>query len=174
MPNTDKKSRFFAFMSYLTKEQILDVIYKKATSIRAYAIIDHNKDEAEPHRHFVLRTNGSWTAPQINKWFDGQTDENGKKINTFCEIVHDRTAICDYLTHKNDPDKHQYDESDIIDGGLYDIRSKGETADDTYEIIEKMAAGTSTREMVRLYGRDFVYHYGSYAMILQQIKEEEG
>ena len=166
------KARFFSLVSYLTTEQIAEIMQRKGTSIRAWAMIDHDKDEKEPHRHLVMRTCSSWTPSQVLKWFVGM-DEHGNDCNSFIEVVRDRTAICEYLTHENDPDKHHYDSSDVIDHGLCDLLPSSESADDTFEIVEKMTQGVSVRELVRLYGRDFVYHYGNYVAVVNAIKEEE-
>lgn len=68
-------------------------IERKQNSIRAYALIKHDKDEADLHHHMVLRTNSSWTCPAIAKWF---ADDSGQ--NTFAQIVRDLTGIVDYLT----------------------------------------------------------------------------
>lgn len=166
------KARFFSLVSYLTVEQVVEIMQSKGTSVRAWALIDHNKDTKEPHRHLVMRTNSSWKPTQVLKWFKG-SDEWGDACNTFIEVVHDRTAICEYLTHENDSDKYHYDQSEIIDHGLCDLLPSSECADDTFEIVEKMVQGVSVRELVRLYGRDFVYHYGNYVAVVNAIREEE-
>ena len=166
------KTRYFAIVSYLTCEQLASILQTKSSSVRAWALINHDKDIKDPHRHVVIRTHSTWTPSQVGAWFKGYY--NGEKeVNTFVEVVHDRTAICEYLTHENDPDKHHYDVSEIVDHGLADIMPSGESSDDTFEIVEKMLEGVSTRELVRLYGRDFLYHYGSYALVVERIRQEE-
>ena len=163
------KARFFAAVTYRTDtEGLVKVLQSKGNSLRAYALIKHDKDEADAHHHMVLRTHSTWTCPQVAKWF---ANESGQ--NTFVQVVRDRTGIVEYLTHENEPDKHHYDKGDIIDGGLDEILPAGECSDDTFEIVEKMLAGYSIRELVRLYGRDFVYHYSSYAAICAAIKGQE-
>ena len=168
------KTRYFAIVTYIEDTNtITEIIQGKSKSIRAYAIIKHDKDSGELHHHIVIRTHCTWTTPQITKWFKGQKDKDGKDINTFLEMVHDRTAIIQYLTHENDEDKYHYEQSEIIDSGIEDILPSGETKDDAYEIIEMMEKGTSTREMCRMYGRDFIYHYGNYKYVLEAIESEE-
>ena len=168
----DGKARFFSLVSYLSTNQIAEILQRKGTSVRAWAMIDHDKDGKTSHRHVILRTNSSWSLNQLLKWFTG-TDAEGNECNTFGEVVRDRTAICEYLTHENDEDKHHYDHAEIIDHGLCDLLPSSESADDTFEIVEKMTQGVSVRELVRLYGRDFVYHYGNYVAVVNAIKEEE-
>ena len=131
------KGRYFALVSYRTDtDGLVKSIEKKRNSIRAYALIKHDQDEADPHHHMVLRTHSTWSCPQVAKWF---ADDSGQ--NTFAQLVRDRTGIIDYLTHENEPDKHHYDKGDIIDGGLDDILPAGESSDDTYEIVEKLLEG---------------------------------
>ena len=118
----------------------------------------------------VIRTHSNWTCPQVAKWF--KTD--GIEENTFAQPVIDRNGIIEYLTHENENDtKAKYDKSDIIDGGLDDLLPQEDSADNSFEIVTALLNGTSTREMVRLYGRDFVYHYGSYRLLAEDIKNEE-
>ena len=163
------KARFFALVTYRTDtEGLLKTLQSKGNSLRAYALIKHDKDEAQPHHHIVIRTHSTWTCPQISKWF---ADESGQ--NTFAQLVRDRTGIVDYLTHENEPDKYHYDQGDIIDGGLSEILPAGEASDDSFEIIEKMLAGYSIRELVRLYGRDFLYHFTCYEAVCNAIRNQE-
>ena len=106
------RGRFFAAVSYIPETaEILELLQRKTNSIRAYALILHDKDETDPHHHLVIRTHSAWTCPQIAKWF--ADNKNGQ--NTLVEFVKDRTAIIDYLTHENNDDKHRYDKNDIID-----------------------------------------------------------
>ncbi len=168
------KGRFFSLVSYQDNtSEILNTLTFKESSLRAYAVIKHDKDNAPVHHHIVLRTNSSWTVESVRKWFSGYVDAKGEMISTLGQLVRDRSAIIDYLTHENETDKYHYDKSDIIDGGLYDILPLDNSVDDSFEIISKMLDGCSTRELVRLYGRDFVYHYGSYQAIVMSIQREE-
>ena len=36
-----------------------------------------------------------------------------------------------------------------------------------------MLSGSPTRELVKRYGRDFIYHYSSYSAIVAKIKYED-
>lgn len=170
MAKGEKKARFFSCVSYIKEtEKIIDIINSKRTSIRAYAFIKHDKDSTDIHHHIVLRTNTTWTCPAISKWFKQGTDQN-----TFVQNVFDRNGIIEYLTHENeDNEKHKYDQSEIIDGGVNDILPKGQADDFCAEIVEKMLEGVSCRELVNMYGRDFVYHYSHYMAVMEAIKDEE-
>lgn len=168
------KSRYFAIVSYIPDTgNIIQIIQSKSKSIRSYAVIKHDKDGGELHHHIVIRTHSTWTPTQITKWFSGHKDENGKDINNFVQTVIDRTAIIQYLTHENETDKYHYEQSEIIDCGISDILPSGESNDDAFEIIEMLERGTSIREMCRLYGREFIYHYANYMLVIEKIRDEE-
>lgn len=160
------KGRFFGLVTYLSDPQkVIKMIETKRTSIRSYALIVHDKDQADPHIHIVIRTHNPWTCKQVCNWFvDTETNQNA-----FAEFVHDRLGIIDYLTHENDPDKHHYDKSEIIDGGIDDLLPKGNTDDLTCEILELLLQGTAIRELVKMYGKDFLYHIRDYTTAVKMI-----
>lgn len=163
-------ARFFAIVTYRTDtEKLVDTLTQHAKSIRAYALIKHDKDENDPHHHIVVRTHSSWECVKVANWFKGDDGQN-----TFAQPVHDRQGIIDYLTHENEPEKHLYDKSEIIDGGLSDLLPATDCADDSSEIVQAMLDGVPVRQLVKLYGRDFIYHYGSYSLIVDAIRREEG
>lgn len=171
---TKKFSRFFACVSYIPDtDKVIELIQQHSKSIRAFAVIKHDRDETDAHHHFVIRTFSSWECLKVANWFK---DDSGQ--NTFAQPVHDRQAIIDYLTHEGEfseeTGKHHYDKSEIIDGGLSDLLPKEDCLDDTDEIIEHLLNGTPFRQLVKMYGRSFVFHYAQYALIAQKISEQEG
>ncbi len=173
-----RKTRFFSLMTYADEKQLQKVMMKHIKSIRAYCYILHDKDENEPHHHVVLRTHSTWSSFQLRKWFSGLTDKEKKPINTFCEPANDLVALKEYLTHSDDESrtkgKYQYSASDIRDYGIWDLIPKNDSYDSSYEIINKILVGTSYRELVRQYGRSFLYHWDKFADMAAEIRQEEG
>ena len=173
-----RKTRYFSLMTYASEKQIQKVIQSHIKSIRAFAFIFHDKDEAEPHHHIIMRTHSTWSSFQIRKWFAGLLDKEKKQINTFCEPANDLGALEEYLTHSDEESKqkgkHEYSRDDIKDFGLWDMIPRGESYDDSYEILNHLLSGTSYREMVRHYGRKFVYHWGAYSDLADKIRTDEG
>lgn len=173
-----KSSKFRAFscMTYLNRNQIHEVIGLHNSSIRSYAYIHHDKDEAEPHFHVIFRTFDAWSVASIEKWFKGYLDEKGESINTFVQRAKDLYALRDYLTHSDldskEQGKYQYDTKDIVDGGLFDLVPKKDAVDDTLEMLDHMVNGASTRWMVRRYGKAFVYHYSQFTAVADAIRLE--
>lgn len=172
MPQKER-TRFFAVVTYRTDtRKLIETLQSKGSSIRAYALILHDRDEVDVHHHIVIRTYSAWKPLQVAKWF---ADDSGQ--NTFAQPVHDRQAIIDYLTHKGDfaedGKKAVYTDADIIDGGLDDIKPIAGTADDSYEIIQALLDDVPLRELCKRYGRDFIYHFHCYAMLADKIREQE-
>ena len=173
-----RKTRFFSLMTYASEKQIQRVMRDHIKSVRAFCYIYHDKDEAEPHHHIMIRTHSTWTPPQLARWFAGLVDGDKKPINTFCESANDTSALEEYFTHTDEKSKeagkYQYKKEDIKDFGLWDIVDRKESYDDCLEIVNKILLGVSYRELVRQYGRKFLYHWDKYADIAVEIRQDEG
>ena len=169
------KTRYHSFMTYATLEQINKVIYNHQSSIVSYCYICHDQDETTPHYHLVIRTYDAWSPAQINKWFAFVKMETEQ--NTFNEAVKDLDALETYLTHTDAESvkqgKHPYDRALIKDFGLLSTSTCHKSYDDTYEIMLAMQAGMNTRELVRRYGKKFLYHYSQFVAVNEAIDREE-
>lgn len=191
MPN---RTNELFLISYLPSTNIInDILDKKLKNIKSYAFIYHDKDIyfndilddkneiihkkgdlKVPHFHIYLKLKSSRDSEEIKRWFIPKDliDENGLPYNCLSQKVKSSVACIEYLTHKNEPDKYQYSESDIIS---YNIDSvlENDAIDNSIDIVEDMLSGFSTRELVKRYGRDFIYHYSSYSAIVAKIKYED-
>ena len=189
------KVRELFLISYLPSADIINYILdKKIKSIKSYAFIYHDKDIyfndifddktneiiykkgdlKIPHYHIYLRFKTCREPDEIKRWFmpKGLLDDNGLPYNCLSQKVKSSVACIEYLTHKNVPEKYQYSENDIIS---YNIDSvlENDAIDNSIDIVEDMLSGSSTRELVKRYGRDFIYHYSSYSAIVAKIKYED-
>ena len=177
-PKAGKKVRFFSLTTYANEKQIQRVICDHAKSIRALCYIHHDKDESEPHYHILMRTHATWSTVQITKWFADLKDKEKKPINTFCEIANDMYALKRYIIHDTEEaraeGKHQYTIEDIKDFGMCDLSERKDAYDSSYEILLKVLAGANPRELVRYYGRDYLYHLNAYHECAVRIRELEG
>ena len=175
---SEKKTRFHSLITYATEKQIQIVLSKHLNSIRAFAYIYHDKDETEPHYHVVIRTHTSWSTAMIERWFKGLTDKEGEILNTFSQPVGNMIALEEYLTHADfesrQKGKHLYKRTEIKDHGLWDIVPKTESRDSSYDIVNDILCGMSTRQLVIRYGRDYVYHRNQYQDIVHEIRQDEG
>ena len=176
--STGKRSRFFSLTTYATDKQIQKTIVDHISSIRALCYIYHDKDEAEPHHHILMRTHSNWTCSQITKWFADLKDKEKKPVNTFCETANDMEALKQYIIHADaesrEAGKHLYSMDDIKDFGLYDLAERKDSYDNTYEILNKVLAGANPRDLVRFYGRDFLYHLSAYYDCAEKVRDYEG
>lgn len=173
-----RKSRFFSLTTYATEKQVLKVVGDHVSSIRALCYILHDKDESEPHIHILMRTHSTWTSPQITKWFADLKDKEKKPVNTFCEIANDMDALKRYIIHDTpearEAGKYQYRIEDIKDYGMCDLSEKKDSYDSSYEILMRVLAGANPRDLVRYYGRDYLYHLNAYHECADKIREIEG
>lgn len=191
MPN---RTNELFLISYLPSTNIInDILDKKLKNIKSYAFIYHDKDIyvndilddkneilhkkgdlKVPHFHIYLKLKSSRDSEEIKRWFmpKGLLDVNGLPYNCLSQKVKSSVACIEYLTHKNEPDKYQYSENDIISYNI-DCVLENDAIDNSIDIVEDMLSGFSTRELVKRYGRDFIYHYSSYSAIVAKIKYED-
>lgn len=179
MSKKNEFSRYFSGISYLPSEIVNRVLVDKTKSIRSFAFILHDKDLDDDgnlkiaHVHFVIRTYSSWSCEQISKWFKGFNDEEGKPINTLVQIAHDVGSCLEYLTHDGIDGKYHYQRDEIHSFNVSDLQVKRDSKDDSLEICEAIIRGVSTRELVKRYGRDFIYHRKAYQEVCFDISIEE-
>jgi len=75
------------------------------TNIKNYAYITHNKDEnKKPHIHLILEYENARTFDSLQKKFETWHIEPCKSL----------VLSLQYLTHKNDKNKEQYEPSEIV------------------------------------------------------------
>lgn len=174
----NRTSRYFSLISYCSARDIEKILANHRSSIRAYAYIYHNADEATPHFHILIRTLSSWKPLALCKWFSACVDDSGAPVNTLCEIASSIDSLVPYILHETEESiadgKHRYDKSEIISYRLYDLKMQTDSFDSSYEIVKAMTLGISPRELVRRYGRDYVYHYNAYRAVVDAIIEFEG
>lgn len=177
-------------LSYLSKQDIQDILDNKSNQIQQYAYILHDQDIfltdkidsdtglytahkgdlKKEHCHIYLKLYNSRDINEICRWFS--KNSKGEKVNCLREKVRSRIGVLNYLTHKNSPDKHQYSDSDVVSYGLsFDDNDLG--VDDTYIILNDFISGKPIKELVRIYGAKFLYHYNSYKLIKADMDLEE-
>lgn len=171
------KSRYFAIVTYVSEKQLRKVIRKHLNSVRAFCYITHDQDDSVPHIHLLMRLHSTWMPAQVHKWFDGLLDEYNQPVNTFVEICNDMVAQKDYILHIDSKSisegKHLYSFQDIKAYGWDDLSERKDCFDSSYEILMKLIDGASLQELVRYYGRDFLYHYNQYIDLRDLIRQQE-
>ena len=158
--------RFFSLVSYLSESEFLPILQDNLR-IRNYIYIYHDKDNCESHYHICLNTFNAHTVTAVCKWFK-ISDKN-----TFSEEIRS-SNIFGYLTH-NLPkykDKYQYSESELCSNDIEFWRRFCPTADIAQSIIADLLEGKSLREMLSLYGREFVINYNKYRYFASLVSSE--
>lgn len=166
-------------VTYLSKSQIEDILISKDKHIRSYVYIFHNKDiDKEPHYHILIRTLHNTTLSAVKKWFSGYIDYNGNLVNTFIEPMHDINGAFSYLTHRTDEcikqGKFQYSELDLISNNIelwHNVEDL--TCDNISLALSDLLGGQPLNEVALKYGRDFIIHYHSIKVLLDDIMKGE-
>lgn len=77
------------------------------STLKDYAYILHDKDETRPHIHLLMRFNVSVPTSAILNKFDGVVEfEHLQKCHSW-------NGAMAYLTHRNRPNKYQYDDIEV-------------------------------------------------------------
>lgn len=116
-------------------DEMKEVINKHST-IKDWAYIIHDKDvktdgsPVEPHIHLYMHFGQSGaTFDTVAKWFK----EEKQQINS---VKGRKADILKYLTHRNAPDKYQYDESEVVSN--FDIDAAIKQDEELAQITQKI------------------------------------
>ena len=177
------KPRNYRLISYLSEDQILDIIDYHSNQIKAYAYILHDKDirdnrELKPsHYHILLCLYNGTTLNSLLNWFIGFEDDNGQEINTFGKVMSTPSGAFGYLTHNTVSSKHkyQYDESLIKCVNREFFNLSDEAAEDkSLSALNELLDGVPLREVAQKYGKHFILHYGHIKMLFNDIQLQCG
>lgn len=170
-----ERVRNWALITYHLEEVIKSVLQVNTGRIRHWAYILHDKDTNEDgslkqsHYHVLIQLNNAMTMSACRALFPTEQ-------NTLAQPQYDKAASFLYLTHKDQPDKYQYPDTDIIcDNPDYwkKLQESGEDDDKTVNIIDDIIACVPFRELMRRYGRDLVINYSRYREFAEAVRKEE-
>lgn len=182
--NPHERARSHFMRTYLTKEQLDLLLERNLSMINRYAYIFHDKDKSEdgklkePHFHVWLKFKDKRSYKNVEIMFTAY-DDNGKLINNHDELCVSDIVAQRYLIHIDDSEKAQYDESDVVSYNLnytacLDSRYHKDAESNTcYQILNDMLDRVPTIELVRRYGKDFLYHINSYNIAFERIRNED-
>lgn len=169
------RNRNYCLITYHTPETVQTVLDMYKHKIAHWAYIVHDKDKNEDgtdkqsHMHILLHLKNGMTLTAVRALFpDNQ--------NTLGQVVVDKVGCVAYLTHSNAPEKYQYSDIDIVSNDIeyfQNLTNKSERNDDFIQLLDDIISGTSFREMVKRYGRDYVINYHKYVTMAMAIKDEE-
>lgn len=129
-------------------------------------------DIKKPHIHVLLTFKQNVSRAQIIKRFIIQDLPNG--ITILSKIVKDRYAAYRYLTHKDNEEKTQYKDSDIVEWNTQSYKTKLNTSQNTIyiEMYNDYTNGETFYNMMVKYGRDFIINYAKYKEYFELINQE--
>lgn len=174
--STSDKFRCWSCITYLSSYQLqrrLDSMLS-FTSLLYYAYIYHDKDTddegnlLEPHIHLCL-----YFRYPVRCVRDYLIDFHNNAGNAFCEPLNNRySMVYEYFIHHNNPEKYQYDFSSVVSNDIdfWDNDFSGTSNDVSVSIVEDMLRGVPYIDLVRTYGKSFVYHYNNYRSVVEEIK----
>lgn len=122
-------------MEYVDLELIKSVLEEKKC-IRDYAYIIHNKDkDTKKHIHIAIRFTNSYDTKYISNWFNIPEQYIGKVKGKWSDMLN-------YLTHRNAPDKFQYDDIEVVSNFDWTVERDGKGSDSRKnEIMNRIVSG---------------------------------
>lgn len=163
-----KRFRNFACITYATEEQISRFLCHYRRDIKHYAYAYHDKDDNEPHTHIILLWHNGMSTSALKKRFKRFTDQN-----TLVEVLLDKTACYQYLTHENDDDKYHYDigiiKSDSSSYWQAVVYEEEEDDNKALSIVNDILAGVPLPIMLKRYGTHFVINFDKYQSFAKQM-----
>lgn len=137
-----------------------DELFLLLEACEHYAYIIHDKDATDYHTHLICYFSVPKTISAVRKLV--RSDQN-----TFSQKVRQTDDLLTYLTHENEPDKHQYSRDQIcFDNEEYwmKLSSEGltEKTDNDKFVDDLLADDLDLVFMARKYGRDFMKNHKSY------------
>lgn len=186
MQLSNVRSRKFSLITYLPEEYFLIRLQGHNEQVRVWAYAKHDKDLKEdgtlkePHTHLILITYNAHSISSIRRWFSGFHDENGE-ITTTAQICRDEFNAFDYLTHNTKQalaeGKPLYDKSIVKSNNFDYFKANSEhDYDSTLLACELLLKGVSVHDCAKMFGRDFILHYGqikNYLMDVLQMRDDD-
>lgn len=167
--------RDFFIRSYLPLEDLTNLLEEKRKTINRYALIVHDKDDSEVHTHLFIRFKERRSLNAVLEEFPS-VDSAGVKQSTHVEVCKNEIKSVRYLMHLDNPEKFQYNESEVLTFNL-DLQSYIDNESDNQDMftvaLMEMLDGVPLKELARRYGRDFIIHYRQLKELARDIEQEE-
>lgn len=178
--NSQERKRDFDIVTYLSEDQLNEVLEEQKNKIRGYAYGIHNKDEGkDEHIHIMLKLYNATYKSAILKWFRGFYDSKNLQINTFVEETKNQYKAFCYIAHEDETgkpleNKYHYGKEIIITNDINIMGKPRQQEQDNISLaIADILEGKSLREVSLTYGRDFIIHYHSIKKLIEDIRTEE-
>lgn len=163
-PPSNSRYRHFEIVTYLSPSQMVEYIESIRPKLKAYAYCYHDLDKDKvPHFHCLLSFHNAMTISAVIRSVDKLcfVDDNGKSINTLCIRITDLTSRFLYLTHKNAPDKFQYDDSCICTSDRNFYLNDDNDIDDIWVAMfnDMFYERVHYDVLIKRYGKNFIMNW---------------
>lgn len=172
MPPVKKfRTRRWSCVAYGVNPECLEML--KFTPCVGLAMIKHDKDvkedgtPKEEHWHILCYFDNAVSLRGVQATID-----NMAVGNVFAEPVKDARAAYEYLIHKNDKNKQQYDANDIITWGEFEKLQADDSKEQANEHFLIDLLTMSRYELACKYGRDYIRNYDAYRKFAEMLKED--
>ena len=162
-----KRAYNWRIVTYCNEEEIIEFCKKWGTK---WEYILHDRDvkedgsKKENHYHINI-TLKVWKSRNM------VCELVGKSGNSFAIEMTDKEKAHKYLTHRENPEKYQYEEKEIKSNFKW---KENEWKGDNEEFINMVQDKTITlREKAIMFGRDFMKNYKKYKEYIEMIEIEE-
>lgn len=157
--------------TYMALDDLCDFL--RDTHAMAWAYIVHDKDVNEdgtpkqPHIHFVAKWEDGIRLSYLGKHTRGQ--------QTHVDVCkHGTKASVAYLTHKKQPTKHQYNDTDVVSFNIdVLLETKKQRKEKDNECFLDDLVALSMRELAVKYGRDLMKNFKSYQEFICDMNVQE-
>ena len=189
MANNGGRFRHFCIVFYPTQKELFRKLHEYSERIAHYAFVVHDKDRylddlidkdgnyvhrkgdiEKVHIQLIVSLYNGATVKAVARLFKTEND------NAKVEAINDLVAQYRYLTHKDDPEKYQYSDEEIISDDINHYEKmcvrgdKRDTDEKAVEIVEAILAGINPRILLHRYGRDFAIHKKQYEECAESIR----
>lgn len=154
--------------TYANREQIERVLDRNDTIF--YRAILHDRDNCEPHYHILIKFDNRKKQSTVRNMLKVK-DEKGEEVNSEIEIPYNTQKALEYLTHKNDKDKYQYDESEIF--GIGEIELYKTNTERYIELVRKIRLEIEPTKLIEEYGMLYIANFGNLKRIAYEQAEWE-
>lgn len=176
---TNMRGNTFDIVTYLPLFYVKNLLKLQSTCCLRYILIEHNKVEdlydkerdylKKEHIHIVFMGHARRRASAICKLFNTtevmRISDHNQLVGSVKYLTHDTAKCIKEGKVKYETSKLISDDFDYFDKLYY----QQNVCDNSLDIIDRINLGIPYRELVAMFGRDFVYHYKTYEMLALEI-----
>ena len=175
--SSEIRSRQFSVVMYVEKNELDNIL----NSLRLYhnlkecAYIYHNRDvdengePKEKHAHVYLYFINARELKGVYYLLRTYTT-----TNVLIQVCKNRYVLVnEYFIHKDNPEKVQYNKSEVYVSDKEFFEGKRQEDDRTLLLVQDIVDNVSITTMIKRYGRDYIINKAKYDYIAELVKAEQ-